>query len=776
MSKPLFPLPKRLLPAIALVLLWLTASHSASGDGSPAVVELYPGKDAPTQLAPYLQHKTLADHETVAGALASNGFEQFDSSRVGFGRAGAPVLITFDIENKGQEVGQWIFSTGRVSVQRMEFHQFRNGLLYEQFDALENPMLSADLREFHSLSREIKLQPGERRTMVVVFQGSNVSILYPKIKTRQNHQRMISQSVMKVSIASTATLVLIIFNACLYLIIRNRAYIYFVLLELSFLYVAVHMSNYPSIYFFYKYPDLGRFVFALAQIGIGFFSVRFAQSFLKTKLHAPRLHAFLVRYIQLCLVALALVCLQPLLPFLSSRDAVFISVLVATSASMILPVIGIWATIRLGASYIPLMISWLILGSVGFYYIMSAMTVFEGSDTLRYWYGGVGFAMAFFITIAIALDIRRIQNRQFALQKAHQHELQEKLELLEVSNQLTYKKNLALTDLADKGRLTLSAGHDARNFLNALNFLSNAMRQVDNVDEAQQLGEKVTESVALLNDTLATIIYSSSSGTTNGDILNLEMLDIDVLLRTVVAMHERPAAAKGLSISCKSAVSYLPGDRTLLIRILSNLIANAIKYTENGKILVTARLRGSSVLFHVYDQGKGISADNLAVINDQERERIRLNLDVQGEGAGLEICRTLAARVGGSIDARSIEGTGSRFELSLPAALTPKTRIACQFAPDTLIDESGYAELPSYIDIVRSGGGTAGVLFVDPSHYHQHSINDSLCDLRHIVLVSDDRSMEFRAQWAERVDLIIYTPANDSLVLSALASLEWGQT
>ncbi|MEH6589547.1 MAG: sensor histidine kinase [Halioglobus sp.] len=766
------PLTKGFLATILLAFFWLASAIPTSAAEPPSLVTLYPGEDAPAELAPYLRYTTLGTQETVAEALENKVFERFEGNRVGFGRAGPPILIAFDIENKGQETGKWILSTGRVAVQKMAFYQFKNGVLYEQFDAFQNPRLKENLKEFHSLSLEITLQPGERRTMAVVFQGSNVSILYPKIKTRQSHQQMISQAAMTVSIASTATLVLIIFNACLYLIIRNRAYIYFVLLELSFLYVSVHMSNYPSIYLFYDYPDLGRFIFSLAQIGIGFFSVRFAQSFLKTKLNAPKLHTFLVLYIQFCLVALALIVLQPLLPFLSSRNAVLLSVFVSTSASLILPVIGIWATIRLGASYIPLMISWLILGGIGFYYIMASMMIFEGSDTLRYWYGGVGFAMAFFITIAIALDIRRIQNREFALQIAHQSELQEKLELLEKSSQLTYKKNLALTDLADKGRLILSAGHDARNFLSALNFLSDSMRRVDNVDEAQHLGEKVSESVELLNDTLSTIIYSSSSGATAADILNLEMLDIDVLLRTVVAMHERVAAAKGLSIKCNSAVTFLPGDRTLLIRILSNLIANAIKYSDQGKILVTARLRGASVLFHIYDQGAGISPDNLAIITDPARERIRLNSGVKGEGAGLQICRTLAARVGGTISARSTPGMGSQFELSLPAALSPNLRPVCQFAPNTVIEESEYAELAPYIDIFTDRGDAPDVLFTEPSQYHQRSIDDALRDLRYIVLVADDRSMEFRAQWAGRVDLIIYSPANDSLILSALASLE----
>ena len=94
----------------------------------------------------------------------------------------------------------------------------------------------------------------------------------------------------------------------------------------------------------------------------------------------------------------------------------------------------------------------------------------------------------------------------------------------------------------------------------------------------------------------------------------------------------------------------------------------------------------------------------------------------RGEGAGLEICRTLAARVGGTICALSQPGRGSRFELSWPAALTPQQRVACQFAPETLIDETEYAEMAPYIDITTDASGTPYSISTNLTHQHRKNL------------------------------------------------------
>jgi CheY-like chemotaxis protein len=107
----------------------------------------------------------------------------------------------------------------------------------------------------------------------------------------------------------------------------------------------------------------------------------------------------------------------------------------------------------------------------------------------------------------------------------------------------------------------------------------------------------------------------------------------------------------------------------MLKRILDNLIANALRYTQGGRVLVGARRRGDSIRIEVYDTGPGIPAEALDDIflefhqlGNPERDRRK------GLGLGLAIVKRLAELLGHRIEVRSTVGRGSRFAVTLPAA------------------------------------------------------------------------------------------------------------
>jgi signal transduction histidine kinase len=771
---------KSTFKSLSLALLTVLLSFTAIAADELPFIELIPGRDAPGDLHSYMAYKMMAADESVESAVQTGEFNPVPAGEVGFGRASDSVLIIFDVENMGEKPGQWVVSTGRVAVLAMEFCQFSNGEMRSCFDSIGNPDIGEHLQKFHAHVLDLSLMPGERIQVAIKFQGSNISILYPSIRTPYSHQEMISENLLITSVATTATLVLVIINACLFLLIRNASFGYFVLAELAFVYQSLFLANYPAIFVFYNNFEQSGFFSSLAQIAFGVFSIRFAQVFLQTRANAPRLDLFLRGFLVVSLAILTVVLIQRVIPFATSRNVVFLSVFVSTSASLILPFVGIWAAIRFGTYHVPLMISWLILGGFCFFYTLAAMNVIEGVASVRYWFGAVGFMEAFFITLSLGLDMRRLQSSEIDAQNQLQHELKEKLQLLQTSHTLSRKKNLALTDLADKARLLLSAGHDARNFLGALRFMGASIQSADNLDKAKILGRKVSESTELLNNTLSTIIYSSASGSSQSDLLALEMLEVDKLMGTLMMVHEQSARAKGLTLRCKSTVSYLPTDGTLLTRIVSNLISNAIKYSEVGKVLVTARLRGQSVVFQVYDQGAGISAEALPFLLDPEKERLRLDKQVEGEGAGLEICHSLAARLGGRIRAISMPGKGSRFELELPVVVCPEAGISCTFLPPTMMKERIYEELAEHL-VVRAGAaanteGSIHTRFLNTVEYSLLEREGHLGGSQYHVIVADDRSVEFREQWCEKVDMIIYTPLNESLTLMALARLDEDHT
>ncbi len=147
--------------------------------------------------------------------------------------------------------------------------------------------------------------------------------------------------------------------------------------------------------------------------------------------------------------------------------------------------------------------------------------------------------------------------------------------------------------------------------------------------------------------------------------------DIANLARTVVEELEPVAQEKGLSLtfSTDNNPSHIASvDFGKMKQVFSNLIDNAIKYTENGSVTVSVTKKdGNSVLFSVKDSGVGISKDTIKKLFDKfVRARNAHEVNVSGSGLGLYVAKQMVEAHGGTIWAESSgEGKGSTFFVEL---------------------------------------------------------------------------------------------------------------
>lgn len=139
---------------------------------------------------------------------------------------------------------------------------------------------------------------------------------------------------------------------------------------------------------------------------------------------------------------------------------------------------------------------------------------------------------------------------------------------------------------------------------------------------------------------------------------------IDETMDQVVALLRARAAAHGNRLAVAIATGTHPawrGDPARIRQILTNLTANAIRFTEGGEVRIEARETAAGHLqLSVSDTGAGIATDRMATLFD------RFQRSEQGTGLGLSICRDLAARMGGGIAVTSAPGRGSLFTVTLP--------------------------------------------------------------------------------------------------------------
>jgi signal transduction histidine kinase len=140
------------------------------------------------------------------------------------------------------------------------------------------------------------------------------------------------------------------------------------------------------------------------------------------------------------------------------------------------------------------------------------------------------------------------------------------------------------------------------------------------------------------------------------------------MLAQLVEEFAPMAAAKGLRLHLRGVEAMVETDAGYLRRILQNLIANAIRYTDRGGVLVAARRHGAAVRLEVWDTGPGIPEEAQDVIF---REFQRLNAKAsasEGMGLGLAIVERACGLLGHPLELASRVGRGSVFRVTVPLA------------------------------------------------------------------------------------------------------------
>lgn len=245
---------------------------------------------------------------------------------------------------------------------------------------------------------------------------------------------------------------------------------------------------------------------------------------------------------------------------------------------------------------------------------------------------------------------------------------------------LVKAKERAETASEAKSRLLAAASHDLRQPLQALQlYLGVLAVQMPEAGAAllHDVDRCITSLRGLLDDLLE--ITQLDAGLVEPQV---QVAEIDAVVARVVSVCRPQVEAKGLALHAVSSRLWARTDPGLLERILFNLVQNAVRHTDRGRILVGCRRRRGHVRLEVWDTGAGIPEDRLAGIFEAfgqpggpERNRQR------GTGLGLAIVDRIARRLGHAVSARSRLGHGSVFWVEMPRALAPKAACAPSLEP-----------------------------------------------------------------------------------------------
>jgi signal transduction histidine kinase len=147
----------------------------------------------------------------------------------------------------------------------------------------------------------------------------------------------------------------------------------------------------------------------------------------------------------------------------------------------------------------------------------------------------------------------------------------------------------------------------------------------------------------------------------------METFKLQPLLNKLEREHAHLAQLKGLDYRCRETALTVQSDPALLESILRPLLANALRYTDKGGLLVACRKRGTLVIIEVWDSGSGISEEERAELLQEYKQSGKLNPNPRkGLGLGLPIACGLADILGHRLTFTSSAQRGSVFRLCVP--------------------------------------------------------------------------------------------------------------
>jgi signal transduction histidine kinase len=251
-----------------------------------------------------------------------------------------------------------------------------------------------------------------------------------------------------------------------------------------------------------------------------------------------------------------------------------------------------------------------------------------------------------------------------------------------VAAQKSYHDDLERARAADRDRAAFLAAvsHELRSPLNAiLGFADVLMTEVDGPltatarEEVEQIRGSGQHLADLINDILE--FSAIESGTLKLQRTRVDLVQVarEVLREAAVIVGEKPISLRLEPEGSNGETAgepppvYARADPRRVRQILTNLVGNAIKFTQHGEVVVTATRDGYHACIRVRDTGPGISPAERAVIFEEYKQAGEERARRRGTGLGLAIARRLVLMHGGTIRVESEVGQGSTFFVSFPA-------------------------------------------------------------------------------------------------------------
>ena len=251
------------------------------------------------------------------------------------------------------------------------------------------------------------------------------------------------------------------------------------------------------------------------------------------------------------------------------------------------------------------------------------------------------------------------------------------MRLEQTNRELLLAKDAADQANLSKTRFLAAASHDVLQPLNAANLLLSALGEQEQTPKAKQLANQLEHSLETINEVLHSLLYISrlDAGVVQPQ---FEEIDIQDIFASLESDFRPIAESRNLDLRFRKSIHAVLSDRSMLRRILQNLISNALSYTEKGGVLVCCRPRSNSMLISVFDTGTGFEMNNANLLFEEFHRAVPKRLhhqeDKPGLGLGLSIVSRMCKMLEHDLQYNSIIDQGSSFSITTNRSTNLSTR------------------------------------------------------------------------------------------------------
>lgn len=281
---------------------------------------------------------------------------------------------------------------------------------------------------------------------------------------------------------------------------------------------------------------------------------------------------------------------------------------------------------------------------------------------------------------------QRVRERTTELTELNSQLRREIDERTQMETRLREAKGEAEQANLSKTKFLAAVSHDLLQPLNAARLFTSALLEKQQPGDSLGLVRNVSNSLEDVESLLGTLVDISKldAGVIKADIAPFAVSE---LLENLAAEYHQIAGSEGLRLDYLPSSALVRSDIQLLARILRNLLSNAIRYTNSGRILLGCRRRRQSLSIEVWDTGIGIAADKLGeIFQEFKRGDAGQRKQDRGLGLGLAIVEKIAGMLGHRIRVHSQQGKGSMFAIEVPLTTrAPRARVIHD-TPDLLLE------------------------------------------------------------------------------------------